>query len=79
MANISIADIDVAGASLLTELTEAELQVTGGGHKRGGCYGGGSGSKSGKGRKGSGSKSGKGRKGSGSKSGKGRCNYGCFH
>lgn len=65
MANISISDINVAGASLLTELTEAELQVTGGGHKRGGCYGRGSGSKSGKGRK-------------GSKSGKGRGGYGCF-
>jgi hypothetical protein len=74
MSNISILDIaELNNNSLLTELSETELQVAGGGHKkgRGGCYGGGRGSKSSK--KGRGSKSSK--KGRGSKSGRG--GYGC--
>jgi uncharacterized membrane protein len=41
MANIAISDIKVAGSALFTDLTEAELQVSGGGGHGG--YGGGSG------------------------------------
>ncbi|MFM2432092.1 MAG: hypothetical protein RLZZ511_3306 [Cyanobacteriota bacterium] len=74
MASIIISDINVAGASLLTDLTEAELQVTGGcGHHSG--YGRGSKGKKGS-KKGSRKGSGKGsRKGS---KGKKRGNYGCY-
>ncbi len=66
MANISIADIKVAGASLLTELTEQDLQVSGGGG-HGGGYGG----------KGSKNKGGKNKGGSKNKGGHGG-NCGCF-
>jgi hypothetical protein len=67
MANIAISDIKVAGSALFTELTEAELQVSGGGHGHGG-HGGGSKNKGG-------SKRGSGKKG---KSGRGGYGCGCF-
>jgi hypothetical protein len=77
MANISITNLQPAGVALLTDadgfmtdLSDNELTISGGG----GCYGGGSGSGSGKSKSKSGkskSKSGKGR--GKSKSGKGGC------
>jgi hypothetical protein len=79
MSNISILDIAALNNdSLLAELSETELQVAGGGNKRGGCYGRG-GKGSGKGRGGKGSGSGKGRGGKGSSSRKGRGGRGGCH
>ena len=70
MANIAISDIKIAGSALLTELTEAELQISGGGHGHGGHGGRGSGSKNGRGSKNkSGSKNKRGKKNRGG--------YGC--
>jgi hypothetical protein len=61
MSNITISELLVETDSFLTDLSDAELQVSGGGHY--GCGGG---------KKGSGRKKGSGKKGSGRKGG-----YGC--
>jgi hypothetical protein len=69
MSNITISELLVETDSFLTDLSDAELQVSGGGHH--GCGGG----KGSGGKKGSGKKKGS-RKGSGKGSGKG--GYGCY-
>jgi hypothetical protein len=76
MANIAISDIKMAGSALLAELTEAELQISGGGHGSCGGYGGGSGKHggSGKNKGGSGKHGGSGK----NKGGSGGYGGGCF-
>jgi uncharacterized membrane protein len=69
MSNITISELLVETDSFLTDLSDAELQVSGGGH-----YGGGKKKGSGSGKKKRGSGSGKKR---GSGSGKKRGGYGC--
>jgi hypothetical protein len=70
MSNITISELLVETDSFLTDLSDAELQVSGGGHY--GCGGG----KGSGGKKGSGKKKGS-RKGSGKK-GSGKGGYGCY-